>query len=90
MISVVRLNFENGGSGVFLTPHIFADGPHLVPFTRLRPTKTGSKKICTPLSYRISPLKNFGYGVIYEKVLFFTDFLVRTQKKGIGLVFPQF
>ena len=34
------------------------------------------------------PIANFGYGVIYEKVPFFTDFLVRTPQKSIGLVYP--
>ena len=36
------------------------------------------------------PLKIFGYGAIYKKVPFFTDFSCRLQKKSIGLVYPQF
>ena len=32
----------------------------------------------------------FGYGAIYKKVPFFTDFCVLKQKKSIGLVYPQF
>ena len=80
--------------------------PYLVALTRIRATKTRSKKSCTPLSYgyseswvrkdsagytkKISHFKNFDDGAIYEKVPFFTDFLVRTPKKSIRLVYPQF
>ena len=38
----------------FATPHVFANGPHVVALNRLLATKTRSKKICTPLSYRFS------------------------------------
>ena len=81
----------------FATPHVFANGPHVIALTRLWATKTRSKKLCTPLSYRFFnlkcvriplllvpnffPLKIFGYRAIYEKVPFFTDFLVCTKKK---------
>ena len=37
---------------------------------------------CMP--QKVFPLKIFGYGAIYEKVPFFTDVLVRTQKKVSG------
>ena len=43
---------------------------------------------CKPQKF--FPLKIFGYGAIYEKVPLFTDFLVHTPKKSIGLVYPQF
>ena len=39
---------------------------------------------------KIFPLKIFGYRAIYEIVPFFTDFLVRTPKKSIGLLYQQF
>ena len=38
----------------------------------------------------VYPLKIFGFGAIYEKDLFFTDFLACTPKKSISLVYPQF
>ena len=39
---------------VFVTPHIFANGPHFVALTQLWATKTGSKICCTHLSYTFS------------------------------------
>jgi len=62
---------------VFLTPHIFSNGPHFVALTQLRATKTGSKKCLIffiffgmlsaqgfsgCLPQKNFPLEIFGYG----------------------------
>ena len=55
---------------LFVTPHNFANGPHFVALTQLRPTKTGSNICCTHLSYTFSEFwvrKDF-VGTCPEKV----------------------
>ena len=55
VICVARLTFEKFWEiNFFVTPHIFANGPHLVALTRHRATKTRSRNFCTALSYRYS------------------------------------
>ena len=55
VISVARLTFEKFWEiHFFVTPHIFANGPHLVALTRHRATKTRSRNFFTALSYRYS------------------------------------
>ena len=94
------------GVGLFFAAYNFANGLHLVALTRLWATKKGSKFFLQIfeivfgiliaygfsgyMPQEIFPLKIFGYGAIYKKVTFFTDFLVRIPPKSIGLVYPQF
>ena len=56
-IYVWQLNFENCGSGIFLTAHIFANGPHFVTLTQPRAAKTGFWK-----SFRI--FSNIFFGIL--------------------------
>ena len=50
-------------------------------FSKKKKLKCGVKKIDTAT---IFPLKIFGYGAIYKKIPFFTDFCVPKQKKVSG------
>ena len=54
VIQVGKLDFENCGRYIFLTPYIFANGLHFVALNYLWVPKTWSKYFYTLLSYRYS------------------------------------
>ena len=76
---------------LFATPHIFANGPHLVAHTQLRPTKTPSK---LPRSHfspkrRLVPYAYPSFDILWPiPISLFVSLSV--CKRSFGLVYAQF